>query len=259
MPALAGLGAPHWRPEARGIITGITRGTTAGAPRPRDARGHRALQNADILSAMERRTPAAALPTLKVDGGAAANDLLMQFQADVLGVEIVRPALMADDHLPARAPPCSPAWAREFSRARRSCKAVVRGGKKFSPKMKPELREQHLALAGAPRSPKRRRAACSAAFVSCSRCPAPARGIRTNRAFYVWRWQAQYFWKSSDGVAYAQTGELIPVEVGAVVTTSVDYDAPSGGITAAISSGAKTSSIAIARPFPNESPPLFSS
>ncbi len=90
VPAFAGLGAPHWRPDARGVITGLTRGTTK-AHLARAVLEGVALQNVDILRAMERDagTP---LRELKVDGGAAANDLLMQFQADVLGVRIRRPA-----------------------------------------------------------------------------------------------------------------------------------------------------------------------
>jgi len=92
VPALAGLGAPHWRPEARGVITGLTRGTTR-AHLARAALEGVALQNHDILHAMEQDA-GRRLAALKVDGGAAANNLLMQFQADILGVEIVRPALI---------------------------------------------------------------------------------------------------------------------------------------------------------------------
>ncbi|NVB84733.1 MAG: glycerol kinase GlpK [Kofleriaceae bacterium] len=92
VPAFAGLGAPHWRPEARASITGITRGTTK-AHLARAVLEGIALQNVDILRAMERDA-GRPLTTLKVDGGAAANDLLMQFQSDVLGVEIARPELV---------------------------------------------------------------------------------------------------------------------------------------------------------------------
>ena len=92
VPAFAGLGAPHWRPDARAIITGITRGTTRAHIARATLEGI-ALQNVDILRAMERDS-GRSLGTLKVDGGAAANDLLMQFQSDVLGVEIARPALV---------------------------------------------------------------------------------------------------------------------------------------------------------------------
>jgi glycerol kinase len=92
VPALTGLGAPHWAPKARGTLTGITRGTEKGhiARATLDAM---ALQNADILRAMERdlgkRTK-----TLRVDGGAAANNLLMQIQADVLGRRLIRPQVI---------------------------------------------------------------------------------------------------------------------------------------------------------------------
>jgi glycerol kinase len=92
VPAFTGLGAPHWRPEARGIITGLTRGTTRAHIARATLEGI-ALQNVDILRAMERDS-GKALRVLKVDGGAAANDLLMQFQSDVLGVEISRPEML---------------------------------------------------------------------------------------------------------------------------------------------------------------------
>jgi glycerol kinase len=92
VPAFAGLGAPHWRPEARAAITGLTRGTTRAHIARATLEGI-ALQNVDILRAMERDS-GRSLGTLKVDGGAAANDLLMQFQSDVLGVEIARPEIV---------------------------------------------------------------------------------------------------------------------------------------------------------------------
>jgi glycerol kinase len=92
VPALAGLGAPHWRPDARGLFTGITGGTTK-AHIARAVLDGIALQISDILRAMatDAGTP---LTELKVDGGAARNDLLMQFQADVLGVTCVRPTVL---------------------------------------------------------------------------------------------------------------------------------------------------------------------
>jgi glycerol kinase len=92
VPAFSGLGAPHWRPDARGAITGLSRGTTRGHIARATLEGI-ALQNVDILRAMERDA-GRALTVLKVDGGASANDLLMQFQSDVLGVEISRPELV---------------------------------------------------------------------------------------------------------------------------------------------------------------------
>lgn len=92
VPAFAGLGAPHWRPNARGIITGLTRGTTK-AHIARAALEGIALQNFDIASAMKSDS-GHELRSFKVDGGAAANNLLMQFQADILDTEIVRPELL---------------------------------------------------------------------------------------------------------------------------------------------------------------------
>lgn len=90
VPAFVGLGAPHWDAECRGMICGITRGTTA-AHIVRAALESIALQVFDIVHAMEQdlRT---VIARLCVDGGASANDFLMQFQADILGAEVVRPA-----------------------------------------------------------------------------------------------------------------------------------------------------------------------
>jgi glycerol kinase len=89
VPAFAGLGAPHWDQHARGIITGLTRGTNAGHI-ARAALEGIALQVADVLEVM-RKDSGIALTELRVDGGASANNLLMQFQADILGVPVVRP------------------------------------------------------------------------------------------------------------------------------------------------------------------------
>jgi glycerol kinase len=88
VPALAGLGAPHWAPHARGTITGITRGTTAAHIARATLEGI-ALSVWDLLSAMEK--DAGAIQRLRVDGGAARNDLLMQFQADVSKIVVERP------------------------------------------------------------------------------------------------------------------------------------------------------------------------
>jgi glycerol kinase len=91
VPAFAGLGAPHWDPYARGAILGITRGTTA-AHIARAALESVAFQVADLIDAMHSDS-GAALPELRVDGGAAKNDLLMQFQADLLQVPVLRPVV----------------------------------------------------------------------------------------------------------------------------------------------------------------------
>lgn len=90
VPALAGLGAPHWRSEARGAILGLTRGTRA-AHIARAALQAMALQTVDLVHAMEQDS-GRSLTALRVDGGATANNLLMQIQADLLGADIVRPA-----------------------------------------------------------------------------------------------------------------------------------------------------------------------
>jgi len=92
VPALTGLGAPHWRPNARGILKGINRGTTR-AHLARAVLEGIALQNGDILDAMQEDL-GRRLSSVRVDGGAAANDLLMQFQSDILGVDIIRPKIL---------------------------------------------------------------------------------------------------------------------------------------------------------------------
>ncbi len=89
VPAFTGLGAPHWDPYARGAIVGLTRGTMA-AHIARAALESIAYQTVDVIRAMEADA-GISLAELRVDGGATANDLLMQFQADLLGVPVVRP------------------------------------------------------------------------------------------------------------------------------------------------------------------------
>ncbi len=92
VPAFAGLGAPHWDPYARGAIFGLTRGATR-AHVARAALESIAFQSADVLAAMEKDA-AIVLTELRVDGGASANNLLLQFQADLLGVPVVRPKIL---------------------------------------------------------------------------------------------------------------------------------------------------------------------
>jgi glycerol kinase len=89
VPAFAGLGSPHWDPYARGAILGLTRGAGA-AHIARATLESIAYQTADVLHAMQSDS-GIALTELRVDGGATRNDLLMQFQADVLGVPVLRP------------------------------------------------------------------------------------------------------------------------------------------------------------------------
>jgi glycerol kinase len=92
VPAFVGLGTPHWEAEARGTITGITRGTSR-AHLVRAALEAMAFSSADLLGAMEG-AGGLDVAALRVDGGASANDWLMQFQADVLGVPVERPDMV---------------------------------------------------------------------------------------------------------------------------------------------------------------------
>jgi glycerol kinase len=92
VPAFAGLGAPHWDAYARGAVFGLTRGATGGHL-ARAALEAIAFQSADVLAAMQKDA-GLTLTELRVDGGATASDLLMQFQADLLGVPVVRPKVL---------------------------------------------------------------------------------------------------------------------------------------------------------------------
>lgn len=94
VPAFAGLGAPYWRADARGALLGLTRGTTQ-AHIARAALESIAFQSAAVLAAMNADVGVAErLTELRVDGGASANDLLMQFQADLLGIPVLRPRVI---------------------------------------------------------------------------------------------------------------------------------------------------------------------
>jgi glycerol kinase len=95
VPAFTGLGAPYWAPEAKGAILGMTRGTT-NAHIARAALDSIALQTAALVDAMNQdvlATGGAPLTQMRVDGGACKNDLLMQIQADLLGVPVLRPKM----------------------------------------------------------------------------------------------------------------------------------------------------------------------
>ena len=96
VPAFTGLGAPYWNAEARGAIVGLTRGSTV-AHIARAALESIAFQSAALLAAMSRDAVAAGgapVSELRVDGGACVNNLLMQFQADLLGIPVVRPQVI---------------------------------------------------------------------------------------------------------------------------------------------------------------------
>ncbi|MBM4193861.1 MAG: glycerol kinase GlpK [Gemmatimonadetes bacterium] len=130
VPALTGLGAPHWDARARGTIVGLTRGTTR-AHFARAALEAMCYGTADVLAAM-RAASGATLDVLRVDGGAAANDWLMQFQADVVGAPVERPDIVESTALGAAALAGITAgvWrdAGEFASARRFTRFVVGPG-----------------------------------------------------------------------------------------------------------------------------------
>ena len=92
VPAFVGLGAPHWDPNARGAILGLTRGANK-AHLARATLEAIAFQTRDVIDAVEADS-GVSLTELRVDGGAAANDLLLQIQADILGRDVVRPAVL---------------------------------------------------------------------------------------------------------------------------------------------------------------------
>ncbi|RMG12194.1 MAG: glycerol kinase [Deltaproteobacteria bacterium] len=140
VPALAGLGAPYWRPEARGLITGIDRGVTAAHLARATLEGI-AFQIYDLATAMAKDARRK-IPTFKVDGGAAANGLLMQFQADLLGTEVVRPKMLETTALGAAflAGLATGVW-ESPQEIRRAWKA----DRTFRPKMNPKERKAHLA------------------------------------------------------------------------------------------------------------------
>jgi glycerol kinase len=131
VPAFVGLGAPHWDSYARGSIFGLTRGTSAGHL-ARAAVESIAYQVADLLDAM-RRDSGDPVKELRVDGGAAANDSLMQFQADILGVPVVRPAVTETTALGAAylAGIAIGFWPRELNKS-------AGRERRFHPKMPPQ-------------------------------------------------------------------------------------------------------------------------
>ncbi len=139
VPALAGLGAPHWRPDARGLIAGIDRSTTA-AHLARAVLEGVAFQIHDLASAMTKDS-GRDIPVFKVDGGASANDLLMQFQADLLGTEVIRPKNLQTTSLGAAflAGLGAGVW-----RSEEEIRGAWRVGRSFQAKMTPEARERHL-------------------------------------------------------------------------------------------------------------------
>jgi glycerol kinase len=140
VPALAGLGAPHWRPEARGVIRGLTRGVTRAHLARATLEGI-ALSVFDLAEAM-RAESSLPMPDFKVDGGACQNDLLMQLQADLLGVPVVRPRMIETTALGAAflAGLAAGVW-----QGRGEIGRAWRADRRFSPRMRPTDREAMLA------------------------------------------------------------------------------------------------------------------
>jgi len=138
VPAFAGLGAPHWDPYARGLVIGLTRGTSR-AHIARAALESIAYQTVDVLRAMERDA-GMRLKELRVDGGASANNLLMQFQSDLLGVPVVRPRVVETTALGAA---YLAGLAVGFWKDKEEIASKV--DRRFTPKMKSAVRKQLLA------------------------------------------------------------------------------------------------------------------
>jgi glycerol kinase len=139
VPALAGLGAPHWKPHAKGLITGIDRGTQAGHLARATLEGI-AFQIHDLTQAM-REDAKQEVPLFKVDGGASANDLLMQFQSDILDVKIERPRMIETTALGAA---FLAGLAVGYWTSKDDIKRAWKSGKSFAPKMKQDERTAHL-------------------------------------------------------------------------------------------------------------------
>jgi glycerol kinase len=140
VPAFAGLGSPHWDPYARGTLVGLTRGSTAGHI-ARAAIESIAYQTADVLEAMESDS-GIKLRELRVDGGAARNDALMQFQADVLGVRVIRPRIQETTALGAA---YLAGLAVGYWKSSDEIGAQWQVERQFEPKMEPGRAEELLA------------------------------------------------------------------------------------------------------------------
>ncbi|MBX7099604.1 MAG: glycerol kinase GlpK [Myxococcaceae bacterium] len=139
VPALAGLGAPHWRPEARGLFAGIDRGTTKGHLARAVLEGV-ALQIYELADAM-RLDSGRDIPAFKVDGGAVKNDLLMQFQADLLGTPVVRPRNAETTSLGAA---FLGGLGAGLWQSPEEIRKVWKAEKVFTPRMHDDVRARHL-------------------------------------------------------------------------------------------------------------------
>src|SRR6478735_6870621 len=140
IPALAGLGAPHWRPEARGLITGLSF-ATGKAHIVRAALGAMAHQTHDLAAAFA--ADGAPWSVLKVDGGMAANDWMAQDIADVTGLEVIRPDFVETTALGAAM--LAAVGARIHASLEAAAKAMIGPEKRFLPTMAAEVRERRIA------------------------------------------------------------------------------------------------------------------
>jgi len=140
VPALVGLGAPYWRPDVRGALFGLTRGTTR-AHVARAALESLAFQSRDLVEAMAKDS-GSPVRALKVDGGAVANDLLMQYQADLLGVPVLRPRVIETTALGAA---LLAGLAVGVWRSQRELDAARRVERVFQPRRPRAWREQEYA------------------------------------------------------------------------------------------------------------------
>jgi glycerol kinase len=141
VPAFSGLFAPHWRSDARGVIAGLTRYVTR-AHIARAALEATAFQTREVLDAM-RIDDSLELPALKVDGGMVGNELLMQFQADILGVPVVRPKTVETTALGAA---YAAGLAVGFWEDQESLRSNWAMDKQWLPSMSKEERERHYQL-----------------------------------------------------------------------------------------------------------------
>lgn len=139
VPAFVGLGAPHWDMHARGLICGLTRGANR-AHIVRAALESISFQSADVIASMEADT-GAAIPRLRVDGGAAANNLLMQHQADVLGIPVVRGQVLETTALGAA---FLAGLAVGFWQGKEDLKAIWREDRVFEPRWDEARRDREL-------------------------------------------------------------------------------------------------------------------
>lgn len=143
VPSFTGLGAPYWKADARGTITGLSRGTTA-AHIARAALESIAYQSTAVLEAMSRdalRNQGQPLQELRVDGGASANDLLMQFQADLLGIPVVRPKLIETTALGAA---YLAGLGCGIYKNTHELSALWQAGRRFEPQMPREQAQAHM-------------------------------------------------------------------------------------------------------------------